>query len=322
MTNAVPSTAKHDSNIRRIHRFISEVRFDYNLFAVFIFKLFNFAEQAIFLSIDRTNWKWGKCNINYLVLAVVYKSSAIPVLWLVLNKKGNSNTKERIALLKRFKQIFPNQSIQGILGDREFIGDDWLKWLNEQANIPYLIRIRKNHQTTNTRLEPISVDALFRTLKVGELRQLEGKRRLGTQWVYLSALRLTNSELLIIASNIESDQAIEFYAKRWEIETLFGNLKGRGFHLEDTRVTQLRRLKILLVAPVIAYCWSHKCGEAHNEKKPIKIKKHGRLAKSLFRYGLDWMNHQLYQILTDSVTQALNKMIELLKPQSRRLEAL
>ena len=39
----------------------------------------------------------------------------------------------------------------------------------------------------------------------------------------------------------------------------------------------------------IAFCWAHKTGEWQHEIKPIKIKKHGRPAISLFRYGLDFI---------------------------------
>ena len=37
--------------------------------------------------------------------------------------------------------------------------------------------------------------------------------------------------------------AIQDYALRWEIETLFSCLKGRGFNLENTRLTDPRRVK-------------------------------------------------------------------------------
>ena len=39
----------------------------------------------------------------------------------------------------------------------------------------------------------------------------------------------------------------------------------------------------------IAFTWAHRTGEWQNEQKPIKIKKHGRPAVSLFRYGLDFL---------------------------------
>jgi hypothetical protein len=38
-------------------------------------------------------------------------------------------------------------------------------------------------------------------------------------------------------------------------------LKGRGFNLEDTRVTKLIRIKRLLVGAIVAFAWAHRTGE-------------------------------------------------------------
>ena len=43
---------------------------------------------------------------NILMLAIVYRGIAIPIVWTLLNKRGNSDTKERIALIQRFISIF------------------------------------------------------------------------------------------------------------------------------------------------------------------------------------------------------------------------
>jgi hypothetical protein len=127
-------------------------------------KLFGFIENEYYLSLDRTNWKWDKTNINLLVLAVVYRSTAIPVYWLPLNKQGNSNTRERIALMKRFIDQFGSQ---GLLADREFIGDRWMGWVLEQK-IPFYIRIRNNACSVNSQGKEVRVDRLFYALKPGE----------------------------------------------------------------------------------------------------------------------------------------------------------
>jgi len=50
------------------------------------------------LTMDRTNWKFGKANINFLVLGVAYKGMAIPLFWYLLDKRGNSNYSERILI--------------------------------------------------------------------------------------------------------------------------------------------------------------------------------------------------------------------------------
>ena len=77
---------------------------------------------------DRTNWKWGKRDINILMLVIVYRGIAIPIVWTLLNKRGNSDTKERIALIQRFISIFGKDRIVNVFADREFIGEKWFTW--------------------------------------------------------------------------------------------------------------------------------------------------------------------------------------------------
>jgi hypothetical protein len=47
---------------------------------------------------------------------------------------------------------------------------------------------------------------------------------------------LADGELLVVASGSLVQDAIKIYGLRWEIETLFGCLKGRGFKLEEPPV--------------------------------------------------------------------------------------
>ena len=99
---AFASQAAPKSRYRRLQRFFQEAVFDYDAIARLIMQLFDFYEKSYYLTLDRTNWKWGEKNLNILTLGIVYKGAAIPVYWLVLNKQGNSNQRERIALLQRF----------------------------------------------------------------------------------------------------------------------------------------------------------------------------------------------------------------------------
>ena len=105
----------------------------------------------------------------------------------------------------------------------------------------------------------------------------------------MSALKLFDGELLIVVTNDSPGFAIRIYALRWEIESLFSCLKGRGFNFEDTHITHQERIKKLFALLAIAFCLAHKVGEWRHEQKAIKIKKHGRPAKSIFKYGLDYI---------------------------------
>ena len=45
------------------------------------------------------------------------------------------------------------------------------------------------------------------------------------------------TEYLIVASHEKNNETIEEYKVRWQIETMFGCLKSRGFNFEETHLT-------------------------------------------------------------------------------------
>lgn len=277
--------SKTESNYRRIRRFFKEFTMNFTVLASWIFKFFNLEKESIQLILDRTNWRWGKKDINLLVLSLTHKGIAIPLLWTLLPKKGNSDENERIEIIKLFMSNFKNK-ISCLFGDREFIGDKWFTWLTEQT-IPYCIRLKKNFITQNSRGQEVRVDRLFLHLKIGETLTLQKPRVLWSQKVYISALKLETGELLILASNTVVVDPIKEYGKRWEIETLFSCLKSRGFNFEDTHIVAPERISKLMALLTVAFCIAHKIGEWKSVIKTIKIKKHARKSYSYFRYGLD-----------------------------------
>jgi hypothetical protein len=279
---AFASNAQQSSRYRRLQRFFSNFTIDYDMIAGFIFRIFFVSDGKWYLAIDRTNWQWGKADINILTLAIIFKGTAIPIYWELLDKKGNSDTLERIALIRKFVDRFGAKCIAGILADREFIGGDWFKWLLNNK-IPFYIRISNNTVATNSQGLEVDIDALFYGLTPREQRIIQGKRKLMGCELYLAGLRLSDGDLLIVATSESPEYAVITYGFRWEIETLFGCLKGRGFNFEDTHVTDIDRIKKIFVLLAIAFCWAHKTGEWQHAIKPIKIKKHGRPAVSLFR---------------------------------------
>lgn len=286
--------AKPLSKYQRMQRFFRSFTLDMNKLAYWVMSLFGLLEQAVHLSLDRTNWQWGKQPINILMLSVVYKGIALPICWQLLIKKGNSDTDERIALIERFIAVFGKKSIAAIVGDREFIGDKWFGYLLKEE-LSFCIRIKHNTVTTNRRGLEVDIDSLFYQLKPGQWQQIDTPRKVYKQQVYLAALRLEDGELLIVATDRLMDNPIETYGKRWQIECLFGCLKSKGFRFEDTHMTAPERIDKLLVLLTIAFCWAHKTGEWQHEYKPRVIKKHQRPCYSLFRYGLDYLRTLMLQ---------------------------
>lgn len=79
------------------------------------------------LTLDRTNCKFGLAEINFLVLGVAHRGTAVPLFWSVLDLAGNSDTAERVSLMGRFLKVFGASRIDALLADREFVGEDWFR---------------------------------------------------------------------------------------------------------------------------------------------------------------------------------------------------
>lgn len=304
-----PGKAKKDSKYKRIQRFFNSFSFDYPLIAKFVVRLLGIRDKAWKLTIDRTNWKFGRKNINILTLGIAYLGAAFPILWMLLPKRGNSNTEERIELIDRFIEIFGVDKIDCLTGDREFIGKKWFSYLVEKG-ITFRLRIKENILVTNSRGIPVHAKTLFRFLKPGQYCVLEGKRFVLGLELFIIGLKQPNGEYVILVTDKDPEQAMEDYKIRWEIETLFGCLKTRGFNFESTHLTDPERIKKLVAVLAIAFCWCHITGEWAQTLKPIKIKKHGRKAESIFRCGLDVLRE-----IVLNISEKLNdfkKMVNLL----------
>ena len=92
--------AKVESHYKRLQRFFREFEVDYESIALMVVKVMKIPEPWV-ISIDRTDWKFGKPVFNVLTLGVVHQGVAFPLVWMMLNKKGNSNTRERCELWNR-----------------------------------------------------------------------------------------------------------------------------------------------------------------------------------------------------------------------------
>lgn len=263
------------SSIRRLQRFFKEQPFDFHLFAVLIYTLSNIGKQKVCIALDRTNWDFGIFPINFLFITVIWGKISIPIVWSLLGKEGNSNTAERIDLVKKFLKIIPTSQILCFLGDREFIGKEWFDFLNEN-NIPFAMRIKSSTKVRHSNGGSVPIKNLFYCLQIREYLQIDTKIW-GIQ-VQISGMKLPDGKWLIIASPQKLDLDI---------------LETKGFNFERTHLKENNKLLKLIAIAVLAFILSVKIGEFREEEKSIPIKNHGRPLYSIFTYGLDWLRFVL-----------------------------
>jgi len=250
------------------------------------------------LVLDRTNWKFGTKHINILYLGVCRDRLAIPLFFTFLRdkKSGNSNQDDRIELMQKFVKTFGKKCMGVLLGDREFIGHRWLKYLIEHQ-IAFCIRLKDNWQKVVLENgQVMEIKKAFNGLKNGQTRKLglcqlgEGKRSVSC---YITGMKSKKGEWIIVAHSPGLEDPCAIYRHRWQIETMFRAMKTGGFNIEDTHITAPQRLESLFSVVAIAYAICYKAGEFAVTKDPPRPKKHGYWPKSVFRYGLDAITHSI-----------------------------
>lgn len=80
------------------------------------------------------------------------------------------------------------------------------------------------------------------------------------------------------------------YKQRRQIETMYKGLKSSGFNIEDSHIRIQERMANLFAIVMLAYVWCYLVGiYIHENIKKIKVLYHGRRAKSLFKYRLEYI---------------------------------
>ncbi len=294
------------SNIRRIQRFFKDYELSYLQFAILMISFL--PNKKYRLCIDRTNWKFGSTDINIFALTVHYKGTSIPILFEMLDKKGNSNQQERIDLLDKFVSIFGHKRIKSLTADREFIGEKWFKFLI-QKKICFHIRIPKSHFVQVGNLDIKGEEALNKYGKRFLKNVTYQNMNLHLAMDFSKNKKGEDDPLLVITNN-ENCDALKIYKERWSIEVFFQSIKNRGFNMEETHLTEMEKIAKLFMFTGIAFAVCLTIGiykDAVENKIPIK--NHGYKANSYFRHGLDALKEVLAR--PNKMKNRLNEFIDL-----------
>ena len=82
---AIPGKALSDSSYKRLQRLFRYFNLDFDKMSQFIACLTGLDQWK--LTLDRTNWKFGTFNVNYLALGIAHTKIAFPLFWTCLKKK-------------------------------------------------------------------------------------------------------------------------------------------------------------------------------------------------------------------------------------------
>ena len=295
LANVLDLKAKPESKYKRLKRFLRAAPLDGVVFARLMIAILNPSDKYI-LALDRTEWKYGKVWVNILTLSIVVGNTSIPLFWQTLNRKGNSTLAEKQAIIDRYIKEFGVEKIEYFCADREFDGIELVRYL-QNKRVPFRLRLKVSMPITDKKGKLMKCGKLLRTLKTGENYKLRRARKYGGVKVRVEVERgrETKASVIVISSENSGKILLE-YKQRWKIETLFQNLKSRGFELEETHLTEAAKIDKLFGVLALAAAWAVKTGELESAENPIEIKNNGRAQKSLFRLGCEIIQEVLFEI--------------------------
>lgn len=217
----------------------------------------------MYLAIDRTQWS----SVNLLVVSLIYRRRALPIYISNLGKKGNSSFQEQQEVLSLVFPLFANYQ-KVVLGDREFCSMELAKWLNEQKQTYFCLRMKKSLYNENenqvwTSLKELEIkpgiSVYLRGVKVTKSHGF-GEGSIIAKWKRKYRGRSPEEAWFILTNLSDLENALIADRKRMGIEEMFRDFKTGGYNLEGTQVKGKRLISLTLLI-TFAYCQSIIVGE-------------------------------------------------------------
>lgn len=291
---------KKESLVDRFRRFVRnqniEVKVQYAPIAARIIKAVS--QAPIVLMIDSTKMG-GQCLC--LMVSVYYKSRALPLAWVTYKgTKGHSSQQLQLALFKQVQALLPSAVPVTLLGDGEFDGSTVVDWFNRETTWDYVCRTDSTNQVFYQNQWRGLHHLPFKAGEAGFLTQVRFTRthQVGPVNILVVWHEAKQCHWFFVTNCLTATEARTGYALRFTTETLFSDWKGRGFHLDETRLWLPERLNRLILAGAIAYVFMVALGvECIVSGVFRQLVRTDAFYHSLFQLGLIYLDHILNEFL-------------------------
>jgi hypothetical protein len=272
LATILPRTVKSfEDSARYIRRFLSHPKVNpVEVMKGFIPELLSMLTstgQVAVLMLDQS--KIGR-GFECLMVSLRVGARAIPVAWSVKKTEGEMGFSDQEPLLKAVHEMIP-QRVKVMLAADRFYGTASLISLCQSFKWQYRIRLKGN-------LNLFHEEGWVINSNEAKKLKLEGIEdvRLGENGPLINVGVLHEEghpEAWYIAMDTTPSKARTLdYGMRWGIESLFSDLKTRGFSITKTQLRQSDRIERLLLILTIALYWAVSTG-MRPHKKPIRSKK-------------------------------------------------
>ncbi len=257
----IPLPIQLTSIVRRLERFIADPQVKVDVyFRPFAHAMITcLSNETAYVILDCTQ-AGPKCRT--LVAGLAYHGTVLPLVWqTVTGKKGHLKGETHRALLQRLPSYLSHCRRVIVLGDAEFSNQPVITWLTS-VKWGFVLRFQSSYlvQTSPTS-DWQATKTLYQAshLQPGQVRHWQ--KVAYTQEHRLPDLTVTvywgqdEPEPWCLVSHLPASVLPhQIYARRFWIETLFGNQKSRGFQLARTHLTTPEQIDRLFLGLAIATC--------------------------------------------------------------------
>lgn len=267
LASILPIPIKYQSRRRHIQRFLTLPQLTTKCIWFPIIKKWlkinQTRKKVCYLAIDRTRWQ----ERNLFVASLMKNNRGIPLNWMLLDKKGNSNIAEQQRLLKSTLRLLKGYRVI-VIGDREFGNINLANWLSQQG-CQYVLRTKSNKYIQSEGEDYQQLISLG--LKPGKsfyLKQVKFTKQptmarvnIAFYWSKVTQGKRKNEGWYLVNNLSSLQQTIKAYKKRMGIEAMFKDCKSGGYNLEKCQGKDERLLSLILLI-AIAYTCAVKKGQA------------------------------------------------------------
>src|SRR6266496_2754836 len=286
------SEAKAPSIERRLERFLSnskievEETWDDLLEQVMPY----FRQHPMQLVIDVTAYKE---HAQVIYLGILQHSRVLPLVWKVMPGQDKWDQGLWDCVEELFKRLAPHMGETDctLIGDSAF-GCFAMVSLCVKYGWHYLFRICAEHTCEHWSPQ----GRLLPTCRVSDLVKEPGKRYYGHIRLWQEDQIETNlsacwdrdeQEALLVISDVPAGrQRLMDYRLRWRVESLFQDLKSRGWDWEESHVRRLDRVDHMLLVLFLLVWWlAHLAASCIHNGRRDRYDRHDRRDKGIFRIG-------------------------------------
>ncbi len=230
------------SQVMQLRRFLKNKNIGLDLYYLPFIEtvLSSLAQEALVLIIDGSSTARGCVT---LMVSVVYQKRSLPLLWVTRKgKKGHFPEILHIELITAVKAIIPELAEVVCLGDGEFDGSQWLETITG-FGWKYVCRTTKNTVFYEEGERFSFQDICPERCESCEIADVE----FTNQWrIRVNAVVHWGKKYkdpLYLVTNVETGgEAYHWYRKRFKIESLFSDLKSRGFNVHKSGLRDPERI--------------------------------------------------------------------------------